>query len=310
MCDVPHPGGVEACPELRTGEVILGKYAVGPMLGCGGMAAVYTAQHKVLRREIAVKVIHRRFAVDAELSARFVREARETAAMGHPAFVAVYDAGTTEDGCAFIEMDRLEGKDLYSIRKDEGMLDPERAIRIVSKVLDGLSALHARGIIHRDLKSSNIYVMVGADGVEHVKLLDLGFAKVDDGVKLTTRNQLLGTPFYISPEQAIDPTSVDARGDLYSMGVVLFEILTGKWPYDFTSKRELLGKVMKGELERHPGKLRPELPGWLDLAVAKALSHDRAQRFTTAAEMREALERPGRGRGPTKPSLLRRILGR
>lgn len=306
MCDVPHPGGVEACPELRTGEVILGKYAVGPMLGCGGMAAVYTAQHKVLRREIAVKVIHRRFAVDAELSARFVREARETAAMGHPAFVAVYDAGTTEDGCAFIEMDRLEGKDLYSIRKDEGTLAPERAIRIVCKVLDGLDALHARGIIHRDLKSSNIYVMIGADGVEHVKLLDLGFAKVDDGVKLTTRNQLLGTPFYISPEQYLDPTAVDARADLFSLGIVMFETLVGNWPYEWGSKRDLLGKVMRGDLERHPAAKRAEVPDWVDAIVARALAHERDDRFASAVEMKEALQR---GEPPERPSLLKRLFG-
>jgi serine/threonine-protein kinase len=310
MCDVPHPGGVDACPERRTGEVIAGKYVVGPLLGCGGMAAVYAAHHRVLRRDVALKVIHRRFAGDAELSARFVREARETAALGHPAFVAVYDAGTTEDGCAFIEMDRLEGHDLYTLRKAEGSLAPERAIKLVGAVLGGLEVLHARGVVHRDIKSSNIYVTTTPDGGEQVKLLDLGFAKVDDGIKLTTRNQLLGTPFYISPEQAIDPTAVDLRSDLYSVGVVLFELLTGKWPYDFTSKRELLGKVMKGDLERHPARLRPDLPGWLDLAVAKALAHDRTQRFASATEMREALERPGRTREPTKSGLWRRILGR
>lgn len=310
MCGVRHPGEPEECPEVRTGETILGKYQIGSLLGVGGMAAVYTAQHLMLRREIALKILHKRFAVDKELAARFVREARETAAVGGTAFVSVHDAGTTEDGCAFIEMDRLDGKDLYTIRKTEGMLDPLRVTRIAIGVLAALEALHARRVIHRDLKSSNVYLVAGDGGVETVKILDLGFAKADDELKLTNRNQLLGTPFYISPEQYTDPTAVDGRADLFSLGVVMFEVLTNKWPYTYKSKRELLAKVVKGDLERHPAKLRPEIPGWLDLAVARALAHDRAKRFESAAEMRDALEAgeavPPRG----KPSFLKRILGR
>lgn len=295
---------------MRTGETILGKYQIGSLLGVGGMAAVYTAEHLMLRREIALKILHKRFAVDKELAARFVREARETAAVGGTAFVSVHDAGTTDDGCAFIEMDRLDGKDLYTIRKSEGMLDPLRVTRISIGVLSALEALHARRVIHRDLKSSNVYLTSGDGGTETVKILDLGFAKADDELKLTNRNQLLGTPFYISPEQYTDPTAVDGRADLFSLGVVMFEVLTNKWPYSYKSKRELLAKVMKGDLERHPTKLRPEIPGWLDLAVARALAHDRTKRFESAAEMRDALEAgesvPPRG----KPSFLKRILGR
>ena len=311
MCGIRHPGEPEDCPEIRTGETILGKYRIGTLLGVGGMAAVYNAEHLMLRRDIALKILHKRFAVDAELGSRFVREARETAALGGTAFVGVHDAGTTEDGCAFIEMDRLDGKDLYTIRKAEGMLDPMRVVRIAIGVLGALEALHARRVIHRDLKSSNVYLVKGENGAEEVKILDLGFAKADDELKLTNRNQLLGTPFYISPEQYTDPTSVDPRADLYSLGVVMFEVLTGKWPYTYKSKRELLAKVMKGELERHPAKLRPEIPGWVDLAVARALAHDRNKRFESASEMRATLE-AGEDSvpPPSKPSFLRRILGR
>jgi serine/threonine-protein kinase len=312
MCGIRHPGEPEECPEVRTGETILGKYQIGSLLGVGGMAAVYTAEHLMLRREIALKILHKRFAVDKELGSRFVREARETAAVGGTAFVGVHDAGTTDDGCAFIEMDRLDGKDLYTLRKTEGMLDPLRVTRIAIGVLGALEALHARRVIHRDLKSANVYLTPGLHGgPETVKILDLGFAKADDELKLTNRNQLLGTPFYISPEQYTDPTSVDARADLFSLGVVMFEVLTNKWPYSYKSKRELLAKVMKGELERHPAKLRPEIPGWLDLAVARALAHDRTKRFESAAEMRDMLE-AGEAVPPprSKPSFLKRILGR
>ena len=312
MCESSHAGGIQHCPEHRTGETLQGKYEIGALLGCGGIAAVYAAHHRVLQRDIALKVLHKRFAVDKELGARFVREARETAGMGHPAFVAVHNAGTTDDGCAFIEMDRLEGRDLYSIRKEEGAISPGRVVQIALEVLGGLQALHDRGVIHRDLKSANIYLVIGPTGEDQVKLLDLGFAKVDDDLgKLTTRNQLLGTPLYISPEQAADPTAVDARADVFSLGIVMFEILTGKWPYTFSSKGDLLPKVLKGELERHPAKLRPDLPPWLDLIVAKALSHKRDDRFESANDMHEALEGAKRVTAkPTKPGFLRRILKR
>jgi len=303
---------MQHCPEHRTGETIQDKYEIGHLLGCGGIAAVYAAHHRVLQREIALKVMHKRFAQDAELGARFVREARETAGMGHPAFVAVHNAGTTDDGCAFIEMDRLDGRDLYSIRKEEGTIAPGRVVQIAIEVLGGLAALHDRGVIHRDLKSSNIFLVIGPTGEDQVKLLDLGFAKVDDDLgKLTTRNQLLGTPLYISPEQAADPTSVDGRTDLFSLGIIMYEILTGAWPYTFTSKGDLLPRVLKGEVERHPARKRPELPGWLDLVVAKALAFDRNKRYGSADEMCEALESARRvTTRPTLPGFLRRILKR
>ncbi len=305
LCEIHHDGGPEVCPERRTGETIVGKYVLGELLGVGGMAAVYVARHPVLRREIALKVIHKRFATDAELGARFVREARETAGIGHAAFVAVHDAGVTEDGCAFIEMDRLEGRDLYAIRKAEGPLVVERVQAIALAVLDALVALHARGVIHRDLKSANIFI-TGGDGV---KILDLGFAKADDDLDLTSPDALLGTPFYISPEQYLDPTKVDARADLFSLGVVMFETLTGTWPYTYETKRDLLHKVMTGELERHPRARRPEVPAWLDAIVACALARDRDQRFATAAAMRDALV-AGEPAPAPRPGFWKRIVGR
>jgi len=309
LCDVVHPGEPEECPERRTGETVAGKYRVGALLGVGGMAAVYSACHLVLQRDIALKILHKRYAMDRELSARIVREARETAAMGHPAFVDVHDAGVTEDGCAFIEMESLDGRDLHTIRKADGALDPLRVVTIAVAVLEGLEAMHARGVVHRDIKSSNIYVSPGPEGRDKIKLLDLGFAKVEDELRLTAKNQLLGTPFYISPEQYVDPTAVDARSDLFSLGVVMFEVLTAKWPYSYVSKKELLSKVVKGELERHPARQKPELPGWLDLIVARALAHSRDQRYASATEMKAALQNAAVPE-PAKPGLFRRLFGR
>jgi serine/threonine-protein kinase len=302
LCGGEHAVGPEACPEKRLGEVIAGKYVIEALLGCGGICAVYAAHHRILRRDVALKIVHQRYATDAELGARMVREARETAAIGHTAFVAVHDAGIAEDGCAYIEMARLEGRDLYTIRTTDGPLAPERAVAIAIDVLDALEALHARGVIHRDLKSSNIFI----EG-DRVRLLDLGMAKVDDEYNVTAPNQLLGTPFYISPEQLFDPRSVDARTDIFALGVVLFEVLTNSWPYTYENKKALLKRVMKGEIERHPATRRDEIPIWLDHIVARSLAFDREQRFATAAEMRAALER---GIRKKSPSLLRRLFGR
>ncbi|MGE0547759.1 MAG: serine/threonine-protein kinase [Kofleriaceae bacterium] len=306
LCGTNHPDDVAVCPQARTGQQLGGKYVIGPLLGVGGIAAVYAAEHPMLRREIAVKILHERFAKDAELSARFVREARETAALGHPAFVHVHDAGTTDDGCPFIEMDRLEGSELFGLRRKLGPLPHERVIAIAIQVLDAAAALHARGVIHRDIKTQNIYVLPSDGTGERIKLLDLGFAKVEDEMKLTSKDHILGTPFYISPEQYLDPTAVDARADIFSVGIVMFETLTGDWPYTWKTKRDLLSKVMKGELERHPITRRPEVPAWVDAIVAKALAHKREDRFESALEMKAALER---GAPPEKSGLLKRMFG-
>ncbi len=303
MCASSHEGGPDTCPTLRVGQLIANKYQLVELIGSGGIAAVYAAHHKLLRRDVALKILHPRFAQDPELATRFVREARETAALGHPAFVGVHDAGVADDGCAFIEMDRLEGNDLWSLRETNGVMEPMRAVRVAISVLDGLDALHRRSVIHRDLKSANIFIEAGTD---RVVLLDLGFVKVTDEHALTDPEQLLGTPLYISPEQCFDPRQVDGRADLFSLGVVLFENLTGGWPYAWSSKRDLLKRVMSGDMERHPAKRRPEIPAWLDDVVARSLAFDREQRFANAAEMRAALER---GPRTQRPSLLRRLLG-
>jgi serine/threonine protein kinase len=284
---------------------MLGDKRIGHVLGIGGIAAVYAAEHPVLKKTIALKILHKRFANDQELASRFVREARETAALGHPAFVQVHDAGVTEDGVPYIEMDRLEGRELYSLRKEAGPLEPERVVPIAVQVLDALVALHARSVIHRDIKSQNIYLVPSPHG-DQIKLLDLGFAKVEDELKLTSKNHVLGTPIYISPEQYLDPSAVDARADLFSLGIVMFELLTGEWPYAWETKRELLGKVMKGELERHPMNRNPTIPTWLDAIVAKALAHKREDRFADAATMKAALEL---GPPPGKSGILRRLFG-
>jgi serine/threonine-protein kinase len=305
LCARDHREPPEQCPQSRSGQTLGGKYKLGALLGVGAISAVYAAEHAVLRRETAVKVLHRRFADDKELSGRFVREARETAGMGHPAFVRVYDAGVTEDGCPYIEMDRLAGQELYALRKAHGAFEPERVVHIAIGVLDALEALHAHHIVHRDLKSQNIYIVPAETG-DRVMLLDLGFAKVEDSLQLTSKDHVLGTPMYISPEQYLDPSAVDGRADIFSLGVVMFELLTAEWPYEWENRRDLLSKVMKGALERHPRVRNAAVPEWLDAIVAQALAHKREDRFESAAAMKAALVA---GAPPAKTGLLGRLFG-
>jgi len=191
------------------------------------------------------------------------------------------------------------------VRKAHGPLPIERVVTIAIGVLDALAVLHERGVIHRDLKSQNIYLVPTPDG-ERVMLLDLGFAKVVSELKITSKDHILGTPFYISPEQYTDPSAVDARADLFSLGIVMFEVLIGDWPYQWTSKRDLLGKVMHGDLERHPAERRRDVPDWLDAIVAKALAFKREDRFESALAMKDRLERR---EPPDEPGFLRRVFG-
>jgi serine/threonine protein kinase len=141
---------------------------------------------------------------------------------------------------------------------------------------------------------------------ERVMLLDLGFAKVEDELKLTSKDHILGTPFYISPEQYLDPSAVDARADLFSLGIVMYELLIGDWPYQWSNKRDLLSKVMKGDLDRHPMDRRGDVPEWLDAIVARALAHARTERFESALAMKAALEQGG---PPQKSGLFSRLFG-
>jgi serine/threonine-protein kinase len=289
LCDDLHPEGARECPARRVGTTVAGKYHLTGILGIGGMAAVYEARHTLLGRTVALKMVHWDRSKDVELAGRFLREAREMAGLGHVCIPAVHDTGIAEDGSPYIEMERLVGETLYALRKREGQFSPARTVAITGQILDALTLIHARNMIHRDLKSPNVFVLRDP-GYERVKILDFGFAKVADGQALTRANQLLGSPMFMAPEQCIDPTQVDARADIYSLGVIMFELLTGQWPISFTSKRELIRKVMQGEVTRNPREVRPDVPPRLDALVARALARNRQSRPASAGEMRCELD--------------------
>ena len=286
--------------SLRTDTVLGGRYRLGTLLGRGGMAEVYNAHDDRLDRAVAVKVLRPEMAVRTDVRRRFEAEARSAARLTHPNVVAVFDTGEDEgeDGrVSWIVMERLPGETLAD-RMGKGPLDPEWVVRMAGDVLGALAAAHAAGIIHRDIKPGNI--LIGADGC--AKVADFGIAKsleiVDDA---THTGQLIGTPAYLAPER-IDGRSATIETDLYALGVVLYEALAGEKPFRGTTPVSVAYAVHHSPV-RPLGDLRPELAPGVVAAVHRAMDRDPDQRFSTAAEMADAL-RSGMSGAPDDLTVL------
>ena len=308
VCDVLHPVGHEACPGRRVGEVVAGKYYLDYVIGAGGIGAVYSAVHRALHRRVALKMLQPQYAKDDDLGRRFVREARQQALIGHPGIVAVHDAGHDREFGCYLEMEELDGGTIYDLLEEHGAMTAQRTAHLALDMLSTLAAIHDQGIVHRDLKPMNLFV-INDDRGERVKIIDFGLIKVDDGHALTHTGDVLGTILYMSPEQFVDPRSVDARTDLFALGITLFEMLTGKSPVEYEDRAELRKKILHGDLSRHPKAIDDTIPAWLDAVVAKAMAPDREDRFASAADMAAAIE-AGLAADATPPSWWQRLLGR
>lgn len=277
------------------GTVLDGRYRIEDVLGTGGVGVVYRAEHLKLQRPVAVKVLHERLGNIDELRRRFEREGQALSALSHPNVVSVNDYGIS-DGTPYLVMELLEGRTLADLIDDDGPPPIEDAIEIQRQILRGLAFAHDKGIVHRDLKAANVFLQALPDAPNHVKILDFGLAKIfttGDGVgepTLTKSGTILGTPAYMPPEQATG-ASVDVRADVYSAGVVLFEILTGRYPFEASARAEMLRAhlltPMPDPEEWRPGlSLSPELNALLNTAMQK----ERSDRFADAAEMLAALD--------------------
>ncbi|AUX45026.1 protein kinase [Sorangium cellulosum] len=281
---------IHAIYPIAPGDVLLGKYRVENVLGRGAMGLVVAARHLALDERVAIKVLLPKYARDPEILQRFLREGRAAVRIRSRHVVRVADVGTLENGAPYMVMDHLEGKDLAAVLAQSGRLAVPLAIELVLQACEALAEAHAQGIVHRDVKPSNLFLTSGADGSPCVKVLDFGISKmthVEDHA-LTRVGGVLGSPLYMSPEQLRSASDVDGRADIYSLGVVLFELLTGRTPFVALELAQLVYLVTQGEPER-PRALRPDIPEPLEQVIMAAIARDRDRRFATVAELALAL---------------------
>jgi serine/threonine-protein kinase len=266
------------------GKVFNQRYRLKEKIGSGGMAEVFLADDLSLGREVAVKVLHPQFASDPSFIQRFRYEAQAAANLNHPNIVNIYDWGN-EGEQYYIVMEYVEGRDLKGILNAEGRLLPERAAEIAAEISAALQFAHRRNLVHRDIKPHNIFIT----NLGQVKVMDFGIAREGNGVGMTQTGVVMGTPQYISPEQA-QGLSVDGRSDIYSLGVVLYEMLTGRVPFDDPSPVTVAYKQVK-EDPVPPSALDPEIPPALEAVVMKAMAKNPANRYQSAQEMKADLLR-------------------
>ena len=267
----------------------LGPYEVMDPLGRGGMAEVYKGRHPTLGRIVALKLLPADLAKDQEFRHRFEREARVVAGLKHPNIVQVFDGGE-QDGLYYMVMEYIEGKNLSDVMRAVELLPLPHACSIITELAGALDYAHQQGIIHRDIKPSNVMLepitATGGRG-ERAVLMDFGIAHMVGGMTKITSTGLIGTFDYMSPEQIRDAKDVDGRADIYSLGVMAFQMLTGKLPYTASNPGALLIAHMQ-QPAPDPRSLRAELPDDIAAAVLKALEKDPNDRFTSMAAMAEA----------------------
>jgi serine/threonine-protein kinase len=290
-----------AAGDSVIGLVLSDKYRVVREIGRGGMGVVYEAEHVELGKRVAIKLMLDKYAQDGEATARFHREARAAGRIGNPHIIDVVDTGS-HSGRPFVVMELLSGLPLSKVIEMSGAIPPWRAIPIMRQVLRAVGAAHAKGIIHRDLKPDNIFILSQDDHHDFVKLLDFGISKVVDAdeqiafTKLTTTGVVMGTPLYMAPEQAMGQP-IERAADLYACGVILFEMLAGRPPFEGQTYAVLVAKL----LTQPPpmlSELKPGLPGALVAAVHRALEKEPKDRFVSAEQFLMALP------GEKTPSML------
>ena len=281
---------VDGTTLLPAGDPLLGetigRWRITSPLGSGGMGRVYRAVQPEIGARVAVKVLSNELVHNQEAVDRFFAEARAVNLIRHERIVNVLDLARLPDGRPYIVMEYLDGASLAAVLEKRGPLPLGTLVELALQILDALGAAHAKGIVHRDLKPDNIYISPAG----HPKVLDFGIAKLEakqPGVEGTRLGAIMGTPHYISPEQALGG-AIDARADLYSMGVILYEAATGKKPFDADSMFELLRQHIDAP-PPSPRQLRPDMPPAYEQVILKALAKDPAQRYARADEMAAAL---------------------
>jgi eukaryotic-like serine/threonine-protein kinase len=292
-------------------SVIDDKYRIVRMIGEGGMGAVYEGENVLIGRRVAIKVLHAAMALNPETVERFQREARAAGRIGNDHILEVLDLGTLPDGDRYMVLEFLDGEPLSSRIERLGKMDPREVAALTTQLLNGLAAAHRAGIVHRDLKPDNVFVLKEKAGKkDFVKIIDFGISKFspiggDDKMKMTQTGAIMGTPYYMSPEQVRGSVSPDARSDLYAVGVILYEAVTGNVPFNGNTVNELMFNIALGE----PTPIRsfvPDLDPDFEAIILRALVKDREERFQTADDFNEAITKwmAGHGSGVVAPETL------
>ncbi len=273
------------------GRVLDGKYEIEHELGSGGMGAVYSGRHIPLDSPVAIKVLHPQLLSDSrpDTLKRFINEAKVSARLNHPNIIKSFDIGQTDEGAPYFVLELLQGRSLESLL-GKGQMALPRALHIVNEILKGLEAAHQAGVVHRDIKPENVFLIDPDAARPAIKLLDFGIAKIAAATLATAAGSALGTPYYMSPEQFKDASTVDQRTDIYSVGVMLYELLAGQCPF---VGETLMDIFMAAIQHKHPplGELRPDVPPGLVHVIERAFAVEIEDRFASAFEFRAQLER-------------------
>lgn len=275
--------------DIFEAGAVFGRYTIVRRIGRGGMGAVYEATHNELKKRVAIKALDPKLADDPELTVRFLREGESAARIQHPNVVDIYDVGV-EGEITYLVMELLDGEDLGDLLKRMGPLSPQSAADIMLPVCAALSAAHEESVVHRDLKPGNIFIARDVHGTVRPKVLDFGISKIIDNPMdgLTTTGAILGTPYYMSPEQAHGGKTLDHRSDVYSLGVILYQCITGSRPFVADSMYQVLHKIVAGEFER-PTVLKGDLDPSFEAVVMKSMGSKPEDRFQTVTELGAAI---------------------
>ncbi len=276
--------------QLRVGDVFAGKYRIDELLGKGGMGVVLAAEHLRLAEPVAIKLMLPELAGKADIVERFMREARAASKIKSEHVVKVIDVDVLPNGVPYMVMERLQGCDLAELYRRHGRVESGVAVDYVRQACLALGIAHRLGIVHRDLKPANLFWARSADGSSRIKILDFGISKLLDagGQELTQTTALLGSPGYMSPEQLLSSRTVDARSDIWALGVVLYQLLTGTAPFKGDTMPEVCALVMQASPAPPRDLCATLLPG-LEQVVMRCLQKDREQRYQTAEALAEAL---------------------